>query len=599
MSSFYPLAGNPLRSRADVVRALDALVAPLRSAFSVGAARVRLGYSAVLFPDAAEELEGFARPLWGLVPLALGGGGFGFGDLYRRGLDHGSDPDHPEYWGSARREQRMVEMAAIGFALAWLPDEVWEPLAPAARERLVRWLEAINQELPVENNWQFFRVMVNLGLARVGRFRAHAAQRESLERLESYALADGWYTDGPNGHVDWYLPWAFHTYGLLYAASGLGEPDVAARFRERARRFAPAHRHWFDPEGRALAYGRSQTYRFAQAAFWAALVFADEEALPWGEVKGLLLRHLRSWAGHPIAGSDGRLTLGYAYPSALIAEPYSSSGSPYWALKAFLCLVRGEDHPFWRAEETALAPHPEPVVQRPLRMALTRDAHQTLAVAAGQDELLFANGAARYAKLAYSSVFAFSVAGAATQPHHHVHDSALALREGDGPWRVRERVEAWRVGDDGLVWSRWRPWPDVDVETWLAGRCPWHWRVHRIASARSLHACEAGFALGWPGLEPGLPGVEVVSAPGAVTLRSARGVSGLFDRSGAREARMQPAAPGTNLVERRTVVPVLLSQHGPGQIHLACAVLASPDPHAAAEPSPPAELAPVLEGLAG
>ena len=40
--------------------------------------------------------------------------------------------------------RRMVEMAAIGFALALVPEYVWDPLSESARAHLVRWLGGIN-----------------------------------------------------------------------------------------------------------------------------------------------------------------------------------------------------------------------------------------------------------------------------------------------------------------------------------------------------------------------------------------------------------------------------------------------------------------------
>ena len=58
-------------------------------------------------------------------------------------------------------------MAALGFALALAPHEVWQPLEPRARTNLTRWLLTINHRSLYENNWLFFRVLVNLGLARV------------------------------------------------------------------------------------------------------------------------------------------------------------------------------------------------------------------------------------------------------------------------------------------------------------------------------------------------------------------------------------------------------------------------------------------------
>lgn len=66
-----PLAGNPLRTREDVERAAMDLFTPLLPHFSKGAARVKLGSWGVWYSDGAGELEGFARPLWGIVPLVI------------------------------------------------------------------------------------------------------------------------------------------------------------------------------------------------------------------------------------------------------------------------------------------------------------------------------------------------------------------------------------------------------------------------------------------------------------------------------------------------------------------------------------------------
>ena len=106
------------------------------------------------------------------------------------------------------------------------------------------------------------------------------------------------------------------------------------------------------------------TYRFACAGFWAALAFADEEALPWGEVKGYYLRHLRWWARHPITERDGVLSVGFGYANLLMSENYNSPGSPYWAFKAFLPLALDASHPFWTTEEAPSPDFPEPSPSR-------------------------------------------------------------------------------------------------------------------------------------------------------------------------------------------------------------------------------------------
>ena len=303
-------------------------------------------------------------------------------------------------------------------------------------------------------------------------------------------------------------------------------------------------------------------------------MFADEEALPWGRIKGLYLRHLREWAAHPISDRDGVLSIGYAYQNLLMSEPYNSSGSPYWAMKFFLALAVPMDHPFWLADEEPQGPLPGVSVQRHPGMILSRTASQTVALSAGQTELLFPNGVAKYGKFAYSSLFGFSVGVHESTPLHGCHDSMLALREETGSWRVRGASEERRVEGE-LLYSRWSLWPDVIVETVLTGRAPWHLRVHRLRSGRRLWSAEAGFALSWAGHEPGGVGYERCTGPAATLARSPHGVSGVRDLRGEREAAIQPALPNTNLIAPRTVIPLLRGEHAPGTHLLACAVMAT------------------------
>src|SRR2546423_10869535 len=71
-----PMAGNPLLTKADVRRAVVDLVEPIVAHLSPGGARARLGSFGAHFPGRVAELEGYARPLWGIVPLVAGGGTF-------------------------------------------------------------------------------------------------------------------------------------------------------------------------------------------------------------------------------------------------------------------------------------------------------------------------------------------------------------------------------------------------------------------------------------------------------------------------------------------------------------------------------------------
>lgn len=62
---------NPLTTRDDLAELLAALVDPLLPHMSPGCARIQLNRGGgAHFDEVAAELEGFARPLWGIGTLA-------------------------------------------------------------------------------------------------------------------------------------------------------------------------------------------------------------------------------------------------------------------------------------------------------------------------------------------------------------------------------------------------------------------------------------------------------------------------------------------------------------------------------------------------
>ncbi len=582
-----PLAGNPFLTRQDAQRAVADLITPLLSAFSPGKARVHLGSSGATFDTAAAHLEGLARPLWGLAPLLAGGGTCDGIDAFLTGLSNGADPDHPEYWGPVTdRDQRMVESAAIGFALCLAPETFWDGLTPRGRDCLGAWLCGSLEHAPPDNNWHFFHVMVSLGLTRVGIAHDLSIISRDLDAIESYDLGEGWYRDGLDRRCDHYIPFAMHFYGLIYAAYG-PDTDVARRdrFRDRARLFAPKLSHWFASDGAALPYGRSLTYRFAHAGFWAALALADEEALPWSEIRGYWARNLRYWSRQDIADRSGVLSIGYGYAQLSMAERYNSPGSPYWALKAFAPLALPAEHPFWTTEEAPFE-HRAGIVTLPQPgMVKWEDAGDITVLSGGQHPSNIGRSAEKYSKFAYSTRYAFSVEAEARSFEAGPFDNMLAFSEDGEVAHVRSRESMARIGE-GWLYSAWSPMPEVEVETWLIARPPWHLRIHHVVTKRTVMTREGGFAIGRLDADPPIP---TGSMPTSGTAESATAcISTARDRSFiahtaaplgspvARQARMFGPTPNTNLICPRTWVPQLTADLPPGDWGLACWVTAGP-----------------------
>jgi hypothetical protein len=576
---FRAAAENPLRSRDDVARLLRDLVAPLIAHFTPGRAGIRLGANLPWYGEPAASLEGFARPLWGLVPAAMGGKWCPWWPLWREGLIHGTDPVHPEFWGwPADRDQRCVELPILALGAALAPAELWTPLSATERERALAWFARINDVELVDNNWLFFRVLTQLALRRLGAAWSRERLAADLRRLDQFYLGDGWYADGEQRRGDYYVAMAFHTYGLIFARlADETESGWTEKFRARAHRFAADFQHWFAADGEAIPFGRSLTYRTAQGAFWGALAFADEAALPWPIVKGFYLRHLRWWMRQPIFSETGVLSVGYRYPNLLMAENYNGPGSPYWAFKIFLPLALGAEHPFWRADEAPAPPRPTmlTVPNSGLVVSSDRDARMVVALNAGQPVVDYPRHAAeKYSKFAYASHFGFGVPSGGATLANGGFDSVLALSEDGVRFRGRDTCREQRI-ENGVVSSLWQPWPDVTMRTWLIADGTLHVRVHRLETGRPLSSTEAGFALAYQNPRDV---VACEATPGALLLQSSFGCTALRDLSGPRATEKIFLEPNTHLQSPLAAMPVLRTQHNPGVTWLACVVGAWPEP---------------------
>jgi hypothetical protein len=581
-----PISVNPLMGREDLVRSLDQIMEPLLGRFVRGNAGLHVGNSSALYEDSVAWMEGACRLLWGLAPLAAGGGlkdergaAVDAARLLMEGLKNGTDPKGPFYWGvGGDRDQRFVEMAAIALSLLIAPAVFWDPLSQAERGRLAAWLFTINGvELP-PTNWEFFRILVNVALRSLDRPYAREKLETSLAAVEALYREDGWYADETN--FDLYNPFAFHFFGLVYAKlEGSRDPERAARFRDRAYLFARQFLPWFASNGDYVPFGRSLCYRFAAVSFFSACAFADEEVLPWGAMKGIVLRNLRRWFHRPIFDHEGILSIGFGYPNLIMAEQYNSPGSPYWSLKAYLVLTLPASHPFWAAEEEALPDLPRVSRNAPPNILACRAGsggreHVYLLNAGQYPCWESVNAAAKYAKFAYSASFGFCVSHGSFDLPKTGCDSSLLFSEGDGYWRER-RSSRDRYSCEEYVRSVWEPWPDVRVKTWLVPCGPWHVRVHEIDSSRELECVEGGFSLPLSQGKDG-PSYPALSKPrrGALLASMPWAYGGIIDLGGTRGAELHRPEPNLNILHSRVLIPILRGSIGKGRSLLSCAVLA-------------------------
>ena len=580
MKNFYPVIGNnPLKSKKDLALAVKQLCDPLKPFYSEGGAFLDIGNTFSRCDEKTALMEAFSRPLWGLAPLLGGGGSWDGWDNYLKGFASGMDPDNEEYWGNIGNcDQKQVELAALSLTLLLAPEASWEKLSEKAKANFASWIGQTNKRETVDTNWLFFRVLVNTALLKVGVEYDQERMDKDLDRLDTFYLSEGWYKDGNTDQMDYYIPFAFHYYSLIYAkVMEKEDPKRSKLFKERAVLFAKDFINWFGEDGSALAFGRSLTYRFSQSCFWGALAFADVEAMPWGVIKGMLLRNLRWWFNQNIFTPEGLLSIGYSYPNLIMAESYNAPGSPYWAMKSFLPLALAEDHPFWLAEELPLPLLETKSVQKQARMVLCREPKRenVFAFTAGQyADFEPAHTPAKYAKFAYSNVFGFSVPKGSFGLEQGAYDNNLALSERDGFYRTRRKCEKFII-EDNLIYSLWRPWNDVEIQTWVIPGAPWHVRIHRIKTERQLDIAEGGFAIPSENNKVSSKQSDFLYTEGATVALLPWSSSGIKCLYGKLKGESVHAEPNTNLMHPKTFIPTLTGQLEKGTHWIVSAVFGS------------------------
>ncbi|KAF8589181.1 hypothetical protein K439DRAFT_1658141 [Ramaria rubella] len=594
----HSISQNPLRTRDELKAFLQDLLHPLEPHTSPGGALIRIGNTATHYDERAAQLEAFSRPLWGLASLLAGGGYHNGTTRWVKGFASGTNPDHEEFWGNMRnRDQRMVECAAIGYTLAVAKEAIWNPLDAIAKDNLAQWLGGMNDKEMPDTNWLWFRVFANLGLSKVGSSYYSATRlKADLDHLDTFYLGQGWSRDGPEGvrQLDYYSSsFAIQFAQLVYSKLAAQEdPERSKNYRQRANLFSAHFIHYFDPEGPAIPFGRSSTYRFAQASFWGALAFADVQPdgpFSWGVIKGLLLRNLRYWAKQPFLDAAGIVSLGYVYPNHNLLENYNSPGSPYWCCKAFIPLALPESHPFWSTKEE---PYPRILregtvaLEHPLQFVTNVGDHTYLLSSGQKCHYPLRHSGHKYGKLAYSASFGFSVPTGNESLEELGGDSTLALSDDGGEtWKVRRETLDARFEKEGWLRSNWKPWPNVEVETWLLPPTKedraWHVRAHRIRTGRDLCSAEGGWAIYGQGKDgraldrfSGTPegGYGYEERVGQTLTRSEAGASGIVDlKMGVSDikAKRQGQAvrldANSNLIAARAVLPTLVGEHKAGE----------------------------------
>ncbi|ETP73126.1 hypothetical protein UYO_0805 [Lachnospiraceae bacterium JC7] len=526
------------------------ILKPLIPFYSESGARLRIGDTRTHYELSSQEMEAFARPLWGLVPLvaglsanekkwikeaiaASGKTTLIIEDhlsitaelirIYQDGITAGTDPGSPDYWGLCHDfDQKFCEMPAIGFAMLYAPEFFFDNLSDPAKKNLSDWLNECNRHDLCACNWQFFQIITNLALKVRGLPYSKENMENGLRMIDDYYAEGGWYNDGNGGDKDYYNPFVMLSFGLIYRDFMKDEdPERSRRFLERALEFGKDYAHFFDDNGSCFPYGRSMTYRFAQSAFWSTCLMTGVYPIPESRILKLISTNLSRWLSCPIFDNAGILTIGYGYGNLQMSESYNAPGSPYWALQAFFYLTLPYDDKLWEITDR-ISPDPgstetihlqneqaevsECIFLSHVPMLLQRSVQnghcdQVTALVPGKTSHEgHSHNIEKYSKFAYSSKFGFSIARSNASLEENAPDSTLAFVI-DGFVYTKNRTEEGYMIDEDHIEMHWSPVRGIDVITILRPTEQGHIREHTVNVSEALYkdveikAYDCGFAI--------------------------------------------------------------------------------------------------------
>lgn len=549
---------NPLRTRQDMEQALLQLTAPvyalMREQQTPG--RFHISDTGTVYDVGRRDIEGFLRTLWGIGPLcATPEKAAEFQEYFtvaNEGILVGCDPNSPHYWGELHAyDQLFVEMGALATYLMLTKGHFWDQLAPHQQHQIYQWLMQINHHTIPNTNWLFFRILVNTFCQQAHLSYPQEQMTKDLAAIEGYYLADGWYFDGYENQIDYYIPFAMQYYPLLFTVLSPDQTsETIAHYRSRSAIFANSFKDWFVTSGAALPFGRSQTYRFAQSAYFAAAAFAhlDFAGFSLAESKYLLLNNMKNWFQQPIFTEEGFLSIGYAYPNLVMAEGYNGAGSPYWAFKNFIVLALPESDAFWQTEPV-LPTFPEKSRNPHSRMLLVHDkaGAELQAFTCGQHSHEHAHGEAKYEKFVYSTTFGFSVAKGSVLSKQGAFDSTLAVSEGKTHYQTVFGYEDYAIHEN-YVYGKWQPWSNCTIESFIIPCYPWHLRVHLIDSQRPLNLLAGSFSAP-------TDGQTLIEDTNEIRYRSQIGTVGLKTFTPVAKLELSRPEPNTNVLFNQSILP--------------------------------------------
>lgn len=306
-------------------------------------------------------LEAFGRLMPGIAPwLELGADNTEEGrlrhhyiQLVHQCFSHAMDASSPDYMPMNKGGQSIVDGSLLAYSLLRAPVQIKDKLDAPVKKKLVLELKASRTLTPPNNNHILFTAMIETVLLELGEEWRKAPVDHAINLFKKWYVGDGFYSDGPEFHFDYYNSYIIHPYLLnilkVMVKHGQYEQSLYDLALKRAQRFGVCLERLISPEGTFPPIGRSITNRFS--AFHLLSLLALQKNLPDQlspqQVRGGLTAVLKRSFEMPGTFDNGWLTIGFAGFQPDLGENYMNTGSLYGCTLGFIPLGLPAENDFW------------------------------------------------------------------------------------------------------------------------------------------------------------------------------------------------------------------------------------------------------------
>ncbi len=247
-------------------------------------------------------------------------------------LVHGTNPDHPGYWGNIVDKSTLIcEGADVALAVWLCRDFIRKSVTPGEWHQICAWLGQIPGKQTSDNNWHLFVVFVDVVLANLG-IEHNFKSKERYQRVKDFYVGDGCFKDGESGEIDLYNAWAFHyLFFWIHSIDEEFDPDFITQVISD---FASWYQHLFTANGVVL-FGRSLCYRMAMPTpLLAASVIDQEKITPDSAMSALMSCFSLFIQNGGI--KHGRPSQGVFEENEVWVDPYTGPASSFWGFRPLI-----------------------------------------------------------------------------------------------------------------------------------------------------------------------------------------------------------------------------------------------------------------------